>query len=476
MGDITGFMKYPRQELPKEAVDLRKKHWREFWSFLEEEEIRKQAGRCMDCGIPFCHWGCPIANLIPEWNDLIFRGRWEEAIIRLHATNNFPEITGRVCPAPCEHSCVLGINKPAVSIKNHELMIAERAFEKGWIRPRPLKARSGKTVAVIGSGPAGLACADQLNRAGHLVTVFEKNEVLGGILALGIPDFKLEKGILERRLNILEEEGIVFKTGVQVGVDVMAKALQREFDALVLSGGAEQPRDLQVPGRELGGVRQAMEYLMQQNRINHGQAVPKEKRITAQGKHVIILGGGDTGADCVGTANRQGARSVRQFEILPKPPLERRADNPWPQWAFTYRCSTSHEEGVEQDFSVLTKNLSGEKGKVKQLHAVRLEYGPIDSKTCRYQTKEIAGSEFTIPCDLLILAMGFLGPVRDGMLDDLGVELDGRGNVKTDENYMTNVSGVFAAGDMRRGQSLVVWAIQEGRAAARGVQRWLLKG
>lgn len=472
MGDITGFMKHGRQELPKEAVEVRKKHWREFWFLLGDEDSRKQASRCMDCGIPFCHWGCPVSNLIPEWNDLVYRGNWEEAIQRLHATNNFPEITGRVCPAPCEHSCVLAINQPAVTIKNNELAIVERAFERGWIRPRPPQTRSGKAVAVIGSGPAGLACADQLNRAGHLVTVFEKSEALGGILALGIPDFKLEKHVLERRLEILEAEGIVFKTKVHVGVDMMAKFIQREFNAVVLAGGAEQPRELGVPGRELSGVHQAMEYLIQQNQINHGLMVTADKRIDAKGKRVVVLGGGDTGADCVGTANRQGAKSVKQFEILPKPPLERAAANPWPQWAFTYRRSTSHEEGVEQDFCLLTKRLSGEKGKLHKLHAVRLEYGPIDPKTCRYQTREIPGSDMEVDCDLLILAMGFLGPVKAGMLEQLGVALDARGNVKTDDNHMTSVEGVFAAGDMRRGQSLVVWAIQEGRAAARGVQQW----
>lgn len=475
MGDITGFIKYERQEFPKEEIQARKKHWREFWYFPQEEDIRRQASRCMDCGTPFCHWACPVENFIPEWNDLAYRGRWQEALARLQATNNFPEITGRVCPAPCEFSCVLAIYKPAVTIKNHELAIIEKAFENGWVLPRPPKSRTGKTVAVVGSGPAGLACADQLNRAGHLVTVFEKNEVLGGILALGIPDFKLEKGVLERRLAILRDEGIIFKTKVHVGKDVMAKYVQREFDAVVLAGGAEQPRELLVQGRELSGVHQAMEYLIQQNRLNRGQAVPKDRRISAKGKHVIVLGGGDTGADCVGTANRQGALSVKQFEILPKPPLERAKDNPWPQWSFTYRKSTSHEEGVEQDFSVMTKHLGGQAGKIKTLQAARLAYGPIDPKTCRYQTQEIQGSEFSVDCDLLILAMGFLSPVKNGMLEELGVELDARGNVKTDDNSMTSVPGIFSAGDMRRGQSLVVWAIHEGRRAARSVNRWLTK-
>jgi len=473
MGDITGFMKHRRQDFPKEAAETRKQHWREFWRFPDEETLRQQASRCMDCGIPFCHWGCPIGNLIPEWNDLIYRGRFEEAIVRLHATNNFPEITGRVCPAPCEHSCVLGINQPAVTIKQDELLIVEKAFESGWIVPRPPATRSGKTVAVIGAGPAGLAAADQLNKAGHSVTVYEKNEYLGGILALGIPDFKLEKNVLERRIAIMQKEGVVFRTGAHIGVDIKAKYLLKRFDALVLAGGSEQPRDLNVPGRELAGVYQAMEFLPQQNRVNRGQKIDARQRVLAKDKNVIVLGGGDTGADCVGTANRQGARSVKQFEILPRPPEQRVAANPWPQWAFTYRKSTSHEEGVEQDFCVLTKKLTGEKGKLKKFHAVRLEYGPIDPVTCRYKTTEIPGSEFEVECDLLILAMGFLGPVKNGMLDELGVELDNRGNVKTDANYMTSVEGVFAAGDMHRGQSLVVWAINEGRQAAAGVQQWL---
>ena len=415
MGDITGFMKYDRQDLLKEPVAVRKQHWQEFWRFPEEEALKRQAARCMECGVPFCHWGCPISNLIPEWNDLMYRGQWEQAIVRLQATNNFPEVTGRVCPAPCEHSCVLAINQPAVTIKNNEVAISEKAFEQGWIKPKPPASRTGKTVAVIGSGPAGLACADQLNKAGHAVTVYEKNEVLGGILALGIPDFKLEKKVLARRIAIMQQEGIVFRSGTHIGVDIKAAYLKKRFDVLILAGGAEHPRDLAVPGRDLQGVYQAMEYLSQQNRVNRGEKVDERRRISAKDKNVIVLGGGDTGSDCVGTANRQGAKSVKQFELLPRPPENRALNNPWPQWAFTYRKSTSQEEGVEQEFCVLTKELIGEKGKLKQLQGVRLEYGPIDPVTCRYPTKEILGSEFVVDCDLLILAMGFLGPVKSGM-------------------------------------------------------------
>ncbi len=473
MGDITGFMTYERQDISKEPVDVRKKHWKEFIQLPPEEKLCEQSARCMDCGIPFCHWGCPIGNIIPDWNDFLYMGRWQEACHRLHETNNFPEITGRICPAPCEHSCVLAINQPAVTIKNIELAIIEKAYEKGWIKPQPPKLRIGKTVTVVGSGPAGLACADQLNKYGYSDTVYEKNEQVGGLLTVGIPDFKLEKWIVERRIEIMQQEGVVFKTGTHVGVDITAKYIQKEYDAVVLAGGTEEPRDLKVPGRKLKGVYQAMEYLPQQNRVNRGQKIDAKNRITAKGKNVIVLGGGDTGSDCVGTANRQGAKSIKQFEILPRPPQERAENNPWPQWAFIHRKSSSHEEGVQQDYCIMTKRLSGKNGKLKKLHAVRLEYSPIDPQTCRYQTKEIPGSEFEVDCDLLLLSMGFLGPVKKGILEEINVELDARGNVKTNENYMTSVDGIFAAGDMRRGQSLVVWAIDEGRRAAEGVHKWL---
>jgi len=474
MGDLTGFMKYDREDFNKEAIETRLKHWKEFVKQIPEKEQQKQGARCMDCGIPFCHWGCPIGNLIPDWNDLVFKGRWKDAIDRLHETNNFPEITGRICPAPCEDSCVVAINQPAVAIKNNERFIVEKAFEKGWIVPSPPKERTGKTVIVVGSGPAGLACADTLNKMGHKVIVYEKNEDIGGLLTLGIPNFKLEKNIVERRVNLMRDEGIIFKPNTHVGTDVTAKYLLKEHDAVVLSGGAEVARDLKVPGRELSGVYQAIKYLTQQNRINRGVEIKAEERISAKDKNVIVLGGGDTGSDCVGTANRQGAKSVKQFEILPRPPEERAFDNPWPQWGLVYRKSSSQEEGVEQDYCIMTKSLIGKNGKLNKLQAVRLEYGDKDPETGRRPMKEIPGSKFEVDCDLLILCMGFLGPVRIGMLEELGVELDARGNVKTDERYMTSVENVFAAGDMRRGQSLVVWAINEGRNAAIGVNNKIM--
>ena len=473
MGEITGFMKYDRQDLEKEPVSLRIKHWREFIRHLSEEELKTQGARCMDCGTPFCHWACPVGNYIPEWNDLVYRGQWQEALARLMETNNFPEITGRICPAPCEDSCVLAINDPAVTIKNIELFIIEKGYENGWLKPRVIESRTGKTVAVIGSGPAGLACADELNKMGHQVTVYEKNEEPGGILVYGIPDFKLEKHIISRRLDLMREEGIVFKTNAHVGKDISIKYLLKEYDALVLAGGAERPRSLPVPGGELKGVCQAMDYLTQQNRVNRGVTYSPKERITAQGKNVVVLGGGDTGSDCVGTANRQGARSVCQFEILPRPPEERGFDNPWPQWGRIYRKSSSHEEGVDQRYSVMTKSLIGEKGQLKKISAVRLEYGPRDPQTGRMNFKEIPGSAFEMDCDMMILAMGFLGPERQGMLEELDIECDERGNVKTNTQQMTNIPGVFAAGDMRRGQSLIVHAIYEGRRAAEGVGRFL---
>jgi len=472
MGEVKGFLKHDRQDIGKEPVEDRLKHWDEFIQFLKNDEIQAQGARCMDCGIPFCQSGCPVDNLIPEWNDLVYHDRWEEAVERLFKTNNFPEFTGRICPAPCENACVLGYNFPAVTIKNIELMIIERAYEKGWVKPRPPKMRTGKTVAVVGSGPAGLACADQLNKYGHKVTVYEKNERAGGLLRFGIPDFKLSKRTIDRRLEIMKKEGVEFKTGVHVGKDVLLSELKKKYHAVVLSGGAEAPRDLNVPGRELKGVYFAMEFLAQQNRVNSGLKFHGE-RIDVAGKKVVVIGGGDTGSDCVGTSNRQGAVSVKQFEILPRPPKERAADNPWPQWAFIERKSTSHEEGVEQDFCVMTKKLSGENGVLKKLHAIRLEFGEKDPKTGRRPMKEIEGSEFEVECDFVFLAMGFLGPVREGAVAELGLELDERGNVKANKDFMTSVPGVFAAGDLRRGQSLVVWAIKEGRLAAEGVDKFL---
>ena len=470
MGDTKGFMKIKRQEYTKDPVEERLKHHKEFTHLPAEKELQAQGARCMDCGVPFCQNGCPIGNIIPDWNDLVYKGRWSEAIERLHKTNNFPEFTGRVCPAPCENSCVLAINDPAVTIKNIELAIVEHGYEKGYIEAQPPKHRSGKKVAVIGSGPAGLACADQLNKKGHKVTVYEKNEVIGGLLTLGIPDFKLEKWVVERRVKRMADEGVVFKTGQHIGVNVSAKELKDKYDAIVLCGGAENARDLPVPGRELEGVYQAMHYLPMQNRKNLN--IPVENQVSAKDKKVVILGGGDTGSDCLGTANRQGAISVHQFELMPKPSAQRTPDNPWPNWAFILRTSTSHEEGVTRDYSIATKRLSGENGKLKKLHAVRLEWSK-DPATGQMKMNEIQGSEFEMECDLLLLAMGFLGPVKNGMLEELGVELDARSNVKADENKMTSVPGVFTAGDMTRGQSLVVWAIAEGRAAAEGVYRYL---
>ena len=472
MGDAKGFFKQRPPDFGKEPGQERLKHWNEFSKFLNNDEIRIQGARCMDCGIPFCQSGCPVDNLIPEWNDLVYQDRWQEAIERLFKTNNFPEFTGRICPAPCENACVLGYNFPSVTIKNIELMIIERAYDEGWVKPCPPKKRIGKTVAVIGSGPAGLACADQLNKYGHKVTVYEKNERAGGLLRFGIPDFKMNKRVIDRRLEIMKKEGVEFKTGVHVGKDVKLADLQKTYDAVVLSGGAEAPRDLSVPGRELKGVYFAMEFLAQQNRVNSGLRFEGE-RIDVKGKKVVVIGGGDTGSDCVGTSNRQGALSVKQYEILPRPPKDRSPDNPWPQWAFVERRSSSHEEGVEQDFCVLTKKLSGEGGVLKKLHAVRLEFGEKDPKTGRRSMKEIEGSEFEVECDFIFLAMGFLGPIRTGAVEEIGLELDERGNIKTDKDFMTSVNGVFAAGDVRRGQSLVVWAIKEGRLAAEGVHKFL---
>ena len=424
MGEVKGFMKFDRKDFKKQPVVERIKHWKEFTLEMPEEELRAQGARCMDCGVPFCQSGCPIGNIIPDWNDLVYRNEWREAVERLHKTNNFPEFTGRVCPAPCENSCVLAINQPAVTIKNIEVSIIEKAYREGFVKAHPPKHRTGKKVAVVGSGPSGLSCADQLNKAGHSVTVFEKNEVIGGLLALGIPDFKLEKWVIERRLERMREEGVKFKTKTNIGVDMPAKELVEKFDAVVLCGGAEWPRDIPIPGRELKGVHFAMEFLTQQNRATNGHPIPEEHRISAEGKHVVVLGGGDTGSDCIGTANRQGALSVTNFELLPKPPKERSKDNPWPQWAFVERTSASHEEGVKRDYSIMTKSFSGENGVLKKLHGVRLEFGPKDPATGRSAMKEVPGSEFVINADLVLLALGFLGPVKTGMLAELVVELD----------------------------------------------------
>lgn len=472
MGDVTGFIKYQKSDFNKEKVEDRINHWNEFTHSLSDEELRVQGARCMDCGIPFCQSGCPVSNIIPDWNDLVYNDNWEEAYKRLSRTNNFPEFTGRVCPAPCENSCTLAINKDAVTIKNIEVSIVEKAFNEGWIVENPPKTRSGKKIAIIGSGPAGLACADDLNKKSHSVTIFEKNEVIGGLLTLGIPNFKLDKNIVQRRIDLMKKEGIEFKTNTEIGKDILLSELLEKFDAIVLAGGAEQPRELPVEGRNLNGIYFAMEYLTQQNRANMGQTF-NGSRITAKDKNVIVIGGGDTGSDCIGTANRQGAKSVINLELLAQPPSERADDNPWPQWAVIDRTSTSHEEGVEKMFAVMTKKFSGEDGNVKKLHGIELKFGEKDPVTGRKPMKEIIGSDFTLDADLVFLAMGFTGPVKNNLINELDIELDERNNVKTDMNRMTNIPGIFAAGDMRRGQSLVVWAINEGREAANCVDKYI---
>jgi glutamate synthase (NADPH/NADH) small chain len=458
-------MEYQREVPARRPIAERVNDFHEVYREFPEQKLRLQGARCMDCGVPFCHTGCPLNNIIPDWNDLVYRDRWKEAIRVLHATNNFPEFTGRICPAPCEAACVLGINNPPVTIKNIEQAIIEHAFREGWIHPEPPSRRTGKRVAVVGSGPAGLAAAQQLNRAGHWVTVFEKADRIGGLLRYGIPDFKLEKRILERRLEQMEREGIVFKTRKHIGHDVPVEELGGEFDAILLAGGAESPRDLNVPGRELRGIHFAMEYLPQQNRQVAGDAVAGQ--ILAAGKRVVIIGGGDTGADCLGTAHRQKPASVHQFEIMPMPPLERSPNTPWPLWPLQLRTESAHEEGGIREWAVATTRFSGdENGRVKRLHAIRVGPPP--------KFEAIPGTDFTLEADLVLIAMGFLGPVKQGMIEALGVKLDARGNVETDANHMTSVPGVFAAGDMRRGQSLVVWAISEGRKAARGVDKYLM--
>jgi len=465
MGKVTGFMEYSRELPARRPVTQRINDWFEIYLDFPEDKLRHQGARCMDCGVPFCHTGCPVNNIIPDWNDLVYRGRWKEAVRQLHATNNFPEFTGRICPAPCEAACVLGINQPPVTIKQIEKSIVERGFKEGWIRPEPPTLHTGKKVAVVGSGPAGLAAAQQLCRAGHGVVVYEKFDRIGGLLRYGIPHFKLEKHIIDRRLEQMSAEGVQFITNAHVGKNISVKDLQREFDAIVLAGGCEQPRDLKVPGRELKGIHFAMEFLPQQNRRCLEDVLTPESEILATGKRVVIIGGGDTGADCLGTCHRQKARAVQQFEIMPKPPDERSPNTPWPLWPMQLRSEAAHEEGGLREWSIATTKFTGDAGKVTQLHSVRIGPPP--------KFEPIPGSECVLDADLVLIAMGFLGPVRSGMIEQLGVALDQRSNVATDENCMSSVQGVFAAGDMRRGQSLVVWAIAEGRKAAACVDRYL---
>jgi glutamate synthase (NADPH/NADH) small chain len=472
MGKPTGFLEFKRVKPLSRPVEERLRDWKEVYLLDPVQQIRDQGARCMDCGIPFCHQGCPLGNLIPDWNDLSSRDQWRAAIDRLHATNNFPELTGRLCPAPCEGSCVLGINDDPVTIKRIELSIVERAFLEGWIVPRPPARRTGKSVAVVGSGPAGLAAADQLNHAGHKVTVFEREDRIGGLLRYGIPEFKLEKRHLDRRLTLMEEEGVVFRPGSHIGVDVPVSALRRDFDALVLCCGATAPRDLPVPGRDLAGIHFAVDYLTQQNRRCAQDELPAGAIISAEGKRVVIIGGGDTGADCLGTVHRQGARSVHQFELLSRPPEARAADNPWPLWPNIFRTSSAHEEGGERVYSVSTERFIGDAdGRVCALEAVEVE---IVRENGRLQILPRPGSRFELQADLVLLAMGFLGPERNGLVSELGIQLTDRGNVWRDDDWMTSEKGVFAAGDMQRGQSLIVWAIADGRNAARAVDTYLM--
>ncbi len=469
MGKITGFMEHHREKQPYRPVEERVKDWKQVMSPWPVAPLKTQASRCMECGIPFCHEGCPLGNLIPDWNDLVYRDQWLEAIERLHATNNFPEFTGTLCPAPCEGSCVMGINDDPVTIKAVELSIIDKAWENGWIKPEPPEKETGKKVAIAGSGPAGLAAAQQLRRAGHSVTVFERSDRIGGLLRYGIPEFKMEKNQLDRRLDQMEKEGVEFITNAHVGENISVDQLKQDYDAILLAGGACAPRDLSAPGRDLTGIYYAMDYLTLQNKQCEGDDV---EVIDAKDKHVVIIGGGDTGADCLGTANRHGAASVYQLEIMPKPPAGRSEDNPWPEWPRIYRVASAHEEGVERVYSVSTKQFIDDgNGQVKELELVQVEMKNVDG---RMSFEEVPGSEFRIAADLVFLAMGFVGPEKPGMIEQLGVDLTDRGNVNRDKNWMTNIDGVFTAGDMQRGQSLIVWAIAEGRSAARGIDIFLM--
>jgi len=465
VGKVTGFLEIDRQDRRYAPAGDRIRHWREFVMPLSEEATRDQAARCMNCGIPYCHTGCPVNNQIPDWNDLVYRGNWQDAIVNLHSTNNFPEFTGRICPAPCEASCTLNLIESPVTIKTIECMIIDRAWENGWVKPEPPTGITGKRVAVVGSGPAGLACAQQLCRAGHEVHVYEKLAKAGGLLTYGIPDFKMEKRIVFRRVAQMEAEGVTFHYNAHVGVNVTVEALVKFHDALALAGGAEQGRELPIPGRELAGIHQAMDFLPQQNRRVGGEPLGDVQPILAAGKHVIVIGGGDTGSDCIGTAIRQGALSVTNLEIMPRPPDKEDKLTTWPNWPYKMRTSSSHEEGAERDFAVLTQEFVGQHGRISKLKCIR----------CDEKFKPIAGTEFDIKADLVLLAMGFVHPVHEGMIEDLGLALDPRGNVKADtESYQTSIEKVFACGDMRRGQSLVVWAIREGRQTAHAIDKFLM--
>lgn len=476
MGKITGFMEFERELPKKRRVEERIRDYKELYLPMPEEKKREQAGRCMNCGIPFCHTGCPLGNLIPDWNDLVYSGNWKEALHELHATNNFPEFTGRLCPAPCEEACVLGINKPAVTIEEIEKSIIEKGFSEGWVKPEPPESRTGKKVAVIGSGPSGLAAAQQLNRAGHWVTVFERADRIGGLLRYGIPHFKMEKWVIDRRLEIMEQEGIVFKTNVNIGFDITRGDLENEFDAVVFCGGATKSRDLPIEGRELDGVHFAMDFLPQSNARVEGDNVTERwgEEILATDKNVIVIGGGDTGSDCIGTSIRQGCRSVENFELLPMPPVGRPESQPWPFWPMKYRTSTSHEEGCERHYSVLTKRFIGENGKLTGIETINIVLETPEGGG-RPNLKELPGTEKTWDCDLAVLALGFLGPETDSIVSQYGCELDSRGNVKIDDNWMSSTPGFFAAGDCQRGQSLIVWAISDGRECAASVDEYLMK-
>ncbi len=464
MGKTTGFLETGREDRPYDTVQTRVSTWKEFVHELPDDAMKKQGGRCMDCGIPFCHNGCPVNNLIPDWNDLVYKGKWREALGTLHSTNNFPEFTGRICPAPCEAACTLNINDDAVTIKSIECAIVDRGWTEGWIAPEPAARKTGKKIAVVGSGPAGLAAAQQLARVGHDVTVFEKDDRIGGLLRYGIPDFKMEKHLIDRRIAQMTAEGVAFKPKCEVGVDVQVDALRKSFDAVLLTGGAQAPRDLPVPGRDLKGVHFAMEFLTQSNKRVAGDAIPPEGAITATNKHVIVIGGGDTGSDCIGTSIRQGAASVTQLEIMPRPPEQENKPLVWPYWPLKFRTSSSQEEGCEREFAVATKAFVGENGTLTGQQIVKLAQG-----------QEVPGSLQTLKADLVLLAMGFVHPIHAGMLTDFGVALDKRGNVIADtQRYLTSVPKVYTAGDMRRGQSLVVWAIREGRQAARAIDEFLM--